>query len=234
MESQGRREGSVIMSEEGRAAGWWLFADGKWYPPETAIVRSISSGDESEVWLGLDSGTDKSAISELAFKEAVRALEDQRDQLVTVRSRSTNVLTLAIAATSFLGGVLVKEIPQEEMDLAFWLLTLTATLAFFMILYLGVHVLGHRPLPFIPRPKSAENPKHWGWRWRADPDIIIKKYRDSGRTIDYTYARIAHHYGNNIPTNQRIINHMLSVVLVQWISLGVLVAAWTYVVIAKA
>ena len=167
----------------------------------------------------LDGLGDQAAIYELAFKEGVRALEDQARTLEQLRVRMAGLLASAVAPTVVFFEP-VANARDSERDWLFWLLAGLGTLLLIAV---------------FDRVRRGLRPR-FEWRLSLSPRIIVEGYADDDppASLAETYKELALRLDDNLKHNegnltciQGWLQHALWLVPVEllvWVGLRVKIA----------
>jgi hypothetical protein len=147
------------------------------------------------------------SVSQLAYSEAVRAVDDQAKVLDNLRGRAGTLIAAASLVTSFLGGqVLAKptltngSLVRAHIDAAGWI----ALGAFVLLACLMLVIL----LPY-------------NWRLVMSPAVILQ-----GANFEETRVELAGYHENNYDENAKKLRPLFRVFILGCLALVVETVAW--------
>lgn len=116
-----------------------------------------------EMGPGPDRSSDRAGLYRIAFDAGIRALEDQRDELNGIRTRSVGFAAIMTTGTAFLVGSGLNGVPDSQRDSLFFLNAISGTVLFVAMLGLLSWVL---------------IPTH-GFRLILDPGVLVSRWIDA-------------------------------------------------------
>lgn len=142
----------------------------------------------------------------VAYAEAVRALDQQRGELGTVRTRAATIFSIAGIVSTFFSGLIVRQTRSLGG------LGIAAVAAFCVIGLAAVLILW----PW----KS--------WKWIPPGDALVHDYIDGDHrvTAEAMERDLALHLADNFMANQKRLNWLDLGVMVSLVGLGAEIVLW--------
>ncbi len=140
------------------------------------------------------------AKAEIAYKEAVRVIEEQDKARDAYRSRAVTVLTVATIAASLFGFTELESNPLFWVGLA----GLAAIVVCVIFLY-------------VPR----------GWMVNPASEAVTQFVEDDRQSPAFMFANLAISHQENFETNSRLTDKMSYATIALLLGLLVMIVAWT-------
>jgi hypothetical protein len=129
-----------------------------------------------------DTDADADAYT-VALDESRRAIDQQREDLRSIRDRAASLLTVAGIAAAFLGGLALRD---EQARLGFW--TFVAAFAFIGIAGIVIAILWPRSITFAQHPQTVVS---WIEAYGADTSKVSRD--------------LALHHGRHFDANRAVL-----------------------------